>query len=511
MVVDDQFSYASFEARVNRFRVRDVLAMCNYFARQIDTVGLGEAHLTTRNPSRHIPRLQTTLMPWGLAFIAKTALLRSTDNRQRELTEEEFSQLVRMHANLEDAFTSPNNTDLEGFLIRTAWEQFPYQDLKNAMIPRTLMLLKDADEALSHTPIDLGTVWTGITGLSLEEFLAIGFAYLAGVTNYTRIHRHFAARGIFEGKISVDQCEAFLKLTSTTYEDFRVASEPYKVNNPRYVKTEFNVLAQRPLVVVGDELIAPVPRLLLHRISDGIRYDLRDHLRLEDRNPFSEYFGLLFEWYTGRLLKSAFSPSTVFPEPVYGRPELRGPDWIVIDGDTALLFECRTSGLALASKTTADREQLIEDLKRILIQTARRFPGKVSDLRAGKTNVDLDGVTNFVPIVLTHEPAYVEPVLRSFAARELSNEALDYVHFDISDLETLASWNREFPMKEILKEWVVAYRASPVDCGTFLNQWAKAHSLDYRNQILDDRMNEFTESQLGRPYPPHGRDTSSQT
>jgi hypothetical protein len=490
-----QVRYDELLARINRFRVVDVLVRCNAMADWVDSVPLGEARVGG-----------TVVTPWALAFIAKTSLLRSTDNRQQELSDQEFARLLSMQDSLEDAFVQKADADPEGFLIRTAWQQFPLQEAKNRMIPRTLMLLKDANEALGRTPIDVEAAWMEMTGLTLEEFLITGFAYSAGVTSYNRVTRHIGGSGVFKDKVSIQQCEAFLRLASATYGQFRELSAAYRIPDPLYAKTEFNVLTQRPLIAREDELISPVPNLLPHRATDGMRYDLREHFKAEHRNPFSEYFGQLFQHYTGVLLKSAFAPTQVYGEPAYGRPEKRGPDWVIIDGSTALLFECRTSGLMLESKTIADRQQVVADLKRILIDTARKYPQKIDDLQSGITGINVDGVTEFVPIIVTYEPAYLEPLLRSLSSEELDERAKGYRHIDVGDLETLARWHGKYRMSDIIGAWDVNYRSNPRELGLFLNDWAKERNLDFRNELLEQRMTRFTEEQLGIPYPPERTD-----
>ena len=109
------FPYSAFEAYVNRFRVRDILIQCNILSNRA-------GRLSAKDALEHIG-----VSPWGLAFIAKTSLLRSTDNRQQELTEGALNQLLLMQANLDDAL-GRDDTDVDGFMIRTTWEQFPYQE-----------------------------------------------------------------------------------------------------------------------------------------------------------------------------------------------------------------------------------------------------------------------------------------------------------------------------------------------------------------------------------------------
>ena len=355
--------YREFETYVNRFRVRDILIRCNAMANQVDRSPLGQVQVPVKTASRFAPVVNTAVSPWGLAFIARTSLLRSTDRRQRELTEEAFNQLIHMHGNLDEVLFQ--DEDVDSFLFRTAWEQFPLQEGYARLIPRTLMMLVDANEELGD-PLDLKATWPKTSGLTLEQFIRVGFAYLAGLSKFTSVSRHFAASGVFAGVVTEEECEAFLRMTSATYEEFRNLSKPFR-GDELFVRTEFNVLTQRPLIVVGDELVASVPKLLLHRFTKGVVYDLKEHFEGKNRNRFSEYFGRLFEQYCGDLLYRAFGTNhRIIQEPVYGKPEKLGPDWIVIDGDCAMLFECRTSGFTLNSKAIADQGQVLADMRRIL-------------------------------------------------------------------------------------------------------------------------------------------------
>ena len=144
------------------------------------------------------------------------------------------------------------------------------------LIPRTLMMLIDADAKMADRPLDLRSVWLEISGLTLEQFIRVGLAYLDGATKSGLMKRHDAASGAFTGIVTKEDCDAFLQMTSATYEEFRELSKPYR-GDDRYVKTEFNVLNQRPLIGVGEEIVVPVPKLLLQRITRGVLYDLRDH------------------------------------------------------------------------------------------------------------------------------------------------------------------------------------------------------------------------------------------
>ena len=163
-----------------------------------------------------------------------------------------------------------------------------------------------------------------------------------------------------------------------------------------------------------------------------------------------------------------------------------------------MLFECRSSGLSLPSKTKGDREKLLADSQRIFIETAKRLPKKISDLKTGITGVDVEGVTEFLSIILTYESAYNEPLLRQLAIQELDQEAARYLFIDIHDLETLVSWQEKVPARLLLKQWRDGYDANPRPFEVFLQEWAHQNGLDFKCPLLGQRRDSFFRSMTGQ-------------
>ena len=130
------------------------------------------------------------------------------------------------------------------------------------------------------------------------------------------------------------------------------------------------------------------------------------------------------------------------------------------------------------------------------------------DLKTGAAGVDIDGVTEFLPIILTYEPAYLEPLLREHAIRELDEDAAKYLLIDIHDLETLASWQDKFPAKVLLRQWRDGYAANPRAFDVFLSEWATQNGLASSCTLLDQRMDRFSQEHLRRPHLPRPRPSS---
>jgi hypothetical protein len=129
----------------------------------------------------------------------------------------------------------------------------------------------------------------------------------------------------------------------------------------------------------------------------------------------------------------------------------------------------------MSTKTVADIDDIAADTQRMFVGTASRFPGKIRDLVEGRTPIDLQGVHEFVPIIVTYESAFVEPILREVAGQE----AMRGIQLlGIADLETLSAWNAKHGMLRLLREWRDSYDQSPQECGTFLLNWSKSQSDD---------------------------------
>jgi len=409
-----------------------------------------------------------------------------------------------MHANLLDAFgVQPTKTteDRYRFLLRVAAEQFSYQGKLRTTIPRAWLIFLEANRSVATRPFDLEAEWMSLTGIQLETFLTIGFGYYAGFLQHSSLVRHFAASGILRGSVTEEACENFLSLASATPELYRKLSRVHQVDDPLYIKNEFNMLWQRPLIAIGNELFAPVPFLVANRMTDGILYDLMDAKAEKDRNPFSEYFGRLFEEYVGRLLKWTFGEENVHQEPKYGKPAKDGPDWIVIDGDTAILFECRSSRLKLKTRVFAQPGDVMDDIKRMFLETLEKYPGKVDDLKSGVARLDLSAVRRFESIILMYDRVFFEPIFRDLAKQEFTRSGKpwsdDFELMDISDLEVLSAWHSSHPMGQLLAERRSRYQTEASDFSEFLYRYATERGLNYSHPLLTDVQDRLLDTLFG--------------
>lgn len=505
---------ADLIARLRKYNTRDLLAKVNHSIRTLQE---------TRQPPYEVKRRvvrkarvveeSVYFTPFALAFLAKFSILVSNDFRSREVTPAQLFELVGLYGLLEDPFMQDKS---EGaayrFLFRTSWEQFTFQESPKALIPRYYTMFRILNDQDTKRVLDIAESWKNLTGISIEDFITLGFGAWAMASAHsvflTQAFQRSPVQAIAQ-RADTKTLEAFFKLTATDYAGFRRMSEGFKLPDMRYAKTEFNLLRRYPLIQPRrHELIAPIPQLVLQRVTRGIYYDLMDAHAAGTRNPFLEQFGRVFEQYVGELLKAAYGSDRVFHEPVYGKEEQRGPDWILLDGDVAILFECTVSGTRLVTRSVAETEDVTRDFLKVYGERIAKYKSKVDDLKAGRTGLDVSRIRRFIPVVVTHEPMYLEPLVRALMTGIgdpgwMAEEGVALV--DVGDIEVITGWNDKLSLVRVLDDWRDAYRQEPQALSAFLPNKARTESLPWHNSFLAGVQDRF----LGEHLPGEGEEESS--
>jgi hypothetical protein len=499
--------YSELVQRVRQFPTNEFLRYCNRLSMKLDETPLEKSLVAVPVMSKYrvMPRSAIYATPWALAFLAKTSILHSHNGMHGTVTPADFIGLSYMYEML---LGEEGISDIDAsfsHMIRMKWQQHGYQTYFPRVFARAILLFREAHKLLINPEVDLPEIFEKLTGLSLTKYMAIGFCYFSGAIDdsASTIKRAFASTGIMANLISEEECELFLARNSATYEEFRTLSAHYRVDDETYIKTEMNVLLQRPLIATDRrDLVAPVPNVVAKRVTEGLLHDVWDSLGQADRMAYSRYFGLLFEEYVGILLRHAFGSNHVFHEPSYrrGKQAQEGPDWIVIDNRTALLFECRSSRLNLQTRIFGDIDAVRKDIERMFIKTIEAFPAKVNDLKDGITGVDITGVESFRQIVVLYDPIGFEGVYREIADRILNERGKplsDYVLLDIEALEALTGFNNLYPLVDFLSDLQETQKEATVDAGDFVRIKAGEKGLSFRHELMEKVVDDFLLESLG--------------
>lgn len=266
--------------------------------------------------------------------------------------------------------------------LRIVASQMPYAVSLFARYAQPLVLYQEIPKEIAGREgvpkFDFETAFKKLNKVSLSDFLKVGFTAFAAAQNNDGITRGYFEKARSQG-ISLPtgkKLSLVLDQLAASPETIKDEYQQAKLPDRRFQMYDFNPLFLRPLIRpwpprnrnAFDEyrMIAPLPGLIAYRTSTGIFYNMFNHYGEE----FSKYFGLVFEAYVGRILKNCVSSGTLFSEIDIRKnyPSAKGkvPDWVIIQGKTAILIECKATRFSRGAVTTGDQVATKSSLKQVL-------------------------------------------------------------------------------------------------------------------------------------------------
>lgn len=490
-----------FRNQVVQYDPDILLQMCNRAS--VNLHKQGKSIVTATWPSRigsFLRRQNIHITQHKLALLAMIVLQNYPWSHPRQPSPKEFIALANNVSNIESPIekrkTSPEE-DLVSTLVRLAYQQFPFQEEVYHTLPRHLLLYLDTHVA--YPSIDPNAALLKKTGLSIKDFMTIGIAFYAASLEHSTFDRKFIENTpipSLQPHVRSKKVTAFLSMAAADFATFRNLCLQEVQRFPKAGLYRFNPLFDRPVIICRDgSLCVPIPLLIPYVITKGLYYDFLDQFSQDSGNPFSEWFGHAFEQYGGLLLRDAFGSENVFEEPVYDKPQKRGPDWTVIQGNSAIIFEFRSGRLDKRAKTYGDYEEITKLLQRNVLETLRKIPSKIEDLRSGATGVSLSGVTEYIPCVVTYEPLYSHELFLDVISRELRNwnvPKFDFELMSIEDLEWLLAWAAyEEPVKFMREKWSDPERKVMSPRGLIGKRAVEEGVKKLRNRLLEETINKY--------------------
>lgn len=435
-----------------------------------------------------------------LALLAMIVLQNYKWSHSRRPSPKEFIALANNVSNIESPIEKSRlstKEDLVSMIIMLAYQQFPFQEEVIHVLPRHLLLYLDTN--VISPAIDPDVTLLNRIGLSIKDFMTIGLAFYAASLEHSTFDRKFVENTrvpALQLRVKPEKVSAFLSVTAADFETFRNLCLKEAKQFPKAGLCRFNPLFDRPVIVRRDGLLCvPIPLLVLYVVTKGLYYDFLDQFSGDNGNPFSEWFGHAFEQYGGLLLRQTFGSENVIEEPIYDRPERRGPDWIVVQSNTAIIFEFRSGRLTKRAKTYGDYEEIIKILKRNILEALEKIPGKIEDLRSGRTGIHLHGVTEYIPCVVTYEPLYSHELFLEVITRELRNENIPEFNFElmsIEDLEWLLAWSDYENVVEFIKKKWSNPESKITSARRFIGKLAAEQGINkISNHLLEETTNQY--------------------
>lgn len=309
--------------------------------------------------------------------------------------------------------------------LRFVASQFSFNVGYYGQYARSLILYEELPLKLSGRPnvpqFDLPAAFEGLNGVSPTDFVKVGFMAWAATNsgNQLGISRSYFDRARAQGIDLPSDGEILdvLGQLATTQEGFVTEYEERKNADRRFAMYDFNPLVSYPLVrpfgaeripqAEEDALVAPLPDLLLSRLSVGVYYQLFNRYKEE----FSRYFGHLFGEYVGVVLRHSVPPGTSVSEEDIRKtyPEKKGkvPDWAVVDGTTAVLVECKATRFTRKALSMGDEDAANEGLKQV-VKGLKQMDQFAEACRARRPGLErFHGCTAFKYVLTTPEPLYL--------------------------------------------------------------------------------------------------------
>lgn len=323
------------------------------------------------------------------------------------------------------------------FFIRVAGNQFLFEDDIWGQYGRSLILFRNIPLKLATLKVkkfNISSKFFDLNKISLIEFIVLGFTlHAAALSNPTFTGAYFQkARDQGINLPADDVIEKGLDQFAAGIKEIQEMYEKYKQPNRNYAAYDFNPLKVYPVFrpwtkstvrsLSEERFMAPLPQLILGRMSEGIYLQMAHAYKTE----FTEYFGLLFESYVGEVLQNSFSLRHIISEKeirkTYAAKKGKVPDWIVFDNNVAVLIECKATGLSQKAISTGDMTAIdysVEQLIKGLIQI-HEFKHACQTGAPGLEK--LHRISKIKLLVVTYE---LFPIINSVLFREIINQRLE--------------------------------------------------------------------------------------
>ena len=311
--------------------------------------------------------------PFIAAMITKYAILNSNMHSGWSPTcDDEFLPIIKMVTDcaVYDPEFDLSNKSLEekeeivaSFLLRKIGSQSRLDIPLHNVLGGTIYLYEKVAKDKNAPPFikTLMNSFEELFGVSIFDFLKIGFLLFAGSANKGGLTGEYFETARKQG-LSIPNNEVVnncLKQIACDQYQFRKICIKNKSKEEYYESYELNPLLKYPIIRLckhsnqnnpkDDKFIAPVPNLLIYRLTTGLYYQLFN-MNVGEKEKFSREFGKLFESYTGELLRWYKLPDKILSAdeikihiPRYKKKNIKIPDWVIFCEAGVILIECKAT------------------------------------------------------------------------------------------------------------------------------------------------------------------------
>jgi hypothetical protein len=283
------------------------------------------------------------IRPFTVAGIARTALRAGNEHRNQPVAAVDVARLSSAFISIDDPAIEKGaiaDGQMTRLLARMSYEQFSWQYSPMENIGRTIALLLEHNHGVLNAPTP--DDWKQLLGVELEQFMNIGFAvFTAMCQNEGAISRDVLTaehvKPIWE---PVGHETAMRIIDQHFVTDLATArADATREEQAGFERWSLNPLTRRPLLAIGDDLVAPAAHYIVDKITPASLYFAAAEVW---DTKFTTALGGMFEAYVGSNLR-LIAGADVLPEIVYGVPEQKSCDFIVVLDEVVLLVEAKSA------------------------------------------------------------------------------------------------------------------------------------------------------------------------
>lgn len=326
-------SFHEFKQRVRRHRTTDVLKGIAAFSSEL----VNRSFLSGSSSGE-----PNVVQHFALAAAARAALLYGNEYRSKTVGRDDLRDMCGYYSQVGDPVLEQESggDQTRGMFNRMLYEQAPFQSSEMENVGRSVALFIDhaegCDEALSADE------WRDLLGVTLEEFMRIGFAmHVAALCYGGQISRDSLkapnVSPVF-APLTVDQALAVIDaMYAGTIAELRECGRSAEL--PGLEKWSFNPLVEKPIIMIGGDYVMPIPRYIIDRFTPTGLYFIA---LAKHGSRFTDSLGCMFERYIGTQL-SQINAWTIHDEIIYGPQGEKTVDFFVVTDSCVLLVEVKAA------------------------------------------------------------------------------------------------------------------------------------------------------------------------
>jgi hypothetical protein len=432
-------------------------------------------------------RPDEVIFPWVIAAAARENIAYSNPHRARAVVSvADLGRLRNVYTNLHDPFMNAVGEPgaLDSFLVRVAFEQFPYQHSRYEDMSRILLLF-DRDYTNLGCKVMSAAGWEHVLELPLEAFMRAAFLILVGAHKNGGWFdpgwlRQPNLRPVMElWRLTADDVMGvFCRVFGTEFADLKQRAQAGRNPDPLLQRYDANPLMETPFVAMPDgRYLAPSMHLVAQRLSPASLY----YLALNRWGvAFCEDLGTVTEMYVGEQL-DLVDTDLVLHDVTYAKGA-NAADYVVSLPGLTLVIEVKSARVARLGRL--DQQGYLDDLNKDVGKALDQIGRTGQMVRNGHhAFAQVDPTQEIRGIVVTAEPHYMlnGPFYRS----QIPDPGFPTVILSLSELEhAIACAHAGNPTS--LFTALTAWGPDGIDVGAVIREHERSLGITVaRNPLLD--------------------------